>query len=67
MLGIKINDKIENNLVVKQFLKNHLLTIPAGENVIRILPPLIIESKHVKEGIAKMKKSLMELDNQSIN
>lgn len=61
MLGIKIDDKIENNIVVKQFLKNYLLTIPAGENVIRILPPLIIESKHIKLGIAKMEKAFHEL------
>jgi len=61
MLGIKIHEKIENNIVVKQFLKNHLLTIPAGENVIRILPPLIIEKKHIKDGITKINKSLLEL------
>jgi len=47
--------------VVKQFLKNHLLTIPAGENVIRILPPLIIEKKHIKDGITKINKALLEL------
>ncbi|MFM6972985.1 MAG: aminotransferase class III-fold pyridoxal phosphate-dependent enzyme, partial [Alphaproteobacteria bacterium] len=61
MLGIKIHEKIENNIVVKQFIKNHLLTIPAGENVIRILPPLIIEKKHIKEGIAKINKAFSEL------
>ncbi len=54
MLGIKINQKIESGDVVKKFIENGLLTIPAGENVIRILPPLIITSAHVAEAISKM-------------
>ena len=28
-----------------------LLTVPADENVIRILPPLVIETSHVDEAI----------------
>jgi acetylornithine/N-succinyldiaminopimelate aminotransferase len=58
MLGIKINDKIENNELVKNLIKNGLLTIPAGNNVIRILPPLNIESSHASEAIAIIKKTL---------
>ena len=61
MLGIKINAKIDNGIVVKKFIDNHLLTIPAGENVIRILPPLIITKKHVIEAISKINKSFEEL------
>jgi acetylornithine/N-succinyldiaminopimelate aminotransferase len=60
MLGIKINQKIENTEVVKKFIENGLLTIPAGENVIRILPPLIINSANVDEAIEKIEKSLSE-------
>lgn len=60
MLGVKINQKIENTEVVKKLIENGLLTIPAGENVIRILPPLIITSEHVKEAIEKMEKALKE-------
>ena len=65
MLGIKINAKIENGIVVKKFIDNHFLTIPAGENVIRILPPLIITKKHVLEAIEKINKSFNELKLQS--
>ena len=59
MLGIKINSKFDNNEIVKIFIKNQLLTIPAGENVIRILPPLIIDSNHVKEALEKIKLSFL--------
>ncbi len=58
MLGIKINQKIENTEVVKKLIENGMLVIPAGENVIRILPPLIITSEHVAEAKQKIAKSL---------
>lgn len=61
MLGIKFNQKIDNAKMVEKFIENELLTIPAGENVIRILPPLIITSDHVKEALDKMEKSFLTL------
>jgi acetylornithine/N-succinyldiaminopimelate aminotransferase len=57
MLGIKINSKIENIELVKKFIENGLLTVPAGENVIRILPPLIITSQNVAEAKEIIEKS----------
>lgn len=62
MIGIKINSKIENGEVVKKLISNQLLTIPAGENVIRILPPLIIDQNHVDEALEKIEKSLGEFN-----
>lgn len=61
MLGIKINQKIENTKVVEKLIANQLLTIPAGENVIRILPPLIISVEQVIEAKEKIINSLQEI------
>jgi acetylornithine/N-succinyldiaminopimelate aminotransferase len=61
LLGIKINDKIEHAKVVESFTENGLLTIPAANNVIRIIPPLIINSNHVKEAEEKIITSLKSL------
>jgi acetylornithine/N-succinyldiaminopimelate aminotransferase len=58
MLGIKFSPKIDNNEVVKKLIANQLLTIPASNNVIRLLPPLIINSVHVKEAIALIRLTL---------
>jgi acetylornithine/N-succinyldiaminopimelate aminotransferase len=58
MIGIKINDKIEHNELVKKMIDNGLLTIPAGNNVIRIIPALIIEENHIYEAVRKMRTSL---------
>lgn len=59
MLGIKINDKIEHNEIVKKLIANKLLTVPAGNNVIRIIPPLILEKHHIEEAIKKIRASLV--------
>ncbi len=61
MLGIKINQKIEHVELVKKFIENGLLTIPASDNVIRILPPLIIGAEHVREGVGKIEKGMIGL------
>jgi acetylornithine/N-succinyldiaminopimelate aminotransferase len=61
MLGIKINQKIEHTELVKKFIENGLLTIPASDNVIRILPPLIIGAEHVREGVGKIEKVIADL------
>lgn len=58
MLGIKFNTKYENQLIVQKFIENEFLAIPAGENVVRILPPLIIDKEHVYEALVKIRKSL---------
>ena len=42
-------------------IKEKLLTVRAGQNVIRILPPLILEIKHVDEAINKMIKAFESL------
>ncbi len=59
MLGIKINQKIDNMEVVKKLIENGLLTVPAGENVIRLLPPLIITSENIVEAKEKIEKTLI--------
>lgn len=61
MLGIKINAKIDNMKLVEKFIENGLLTVPAADNVIRIIPSLIITSKNVKEAKEKIEKSLREI------
>ena len=42
-------------------MKEKLLTVKAGQNVIRMLPPLILEMKHVDEAIQKMDKAFSNL------
>jgi len=60
LLGIKTR---KNNLeVIKLFMQNGLLTIPADDNIIRLAPPLIVLKKEVDEAIDIMEKTLKEMD-----
>ena len=44
--------------MIKKAQKEGLIIISASGNVIRFVPPLVIEKKHVDEMIAKLKKCL---------
>ena len=44
--------------VVKKSLENGLIVISAGSNVLRLVPPLVIEKEHIDEMIEKLEKSL---------
>ena len=53
MLGLKM--KSDSRAFVAHCRDNHgLLTVAAGDNVVRILPPLIIEEHHIVECIEKL-------------
>ena len=55
MLGLKLKDEAENRAFVAHLRDHHgLLTVAAGENVVRILPPLVIEQAHVDEFIERL-------------
>ena len=42
--------------VVGRLREGGLLTVPAAENVIRILPPLIVEQSHIDEAAVIIEK-----------
>ena len=51
MQGIKLTDKVENRAFKTELEGEGLLVAPAGDNVLRLLPPLIIEEAHVAEAM----------------
>jgi acetylornithine/N-succinyldiaminopimelate aminotransferase len=55
MLGIKLKPVAESRAFVAYLRDHHgLLTVAAGDNVVRILPPLVIEESHIAECIEKL-------------
>lgn len=46
--------------VIKKAMKHGLIVISAGQNVLRMVPPLIITEKQVDEMIEKLRKALAE-------
>ena len=60
-LGLKC--KIENTVVFNKLLDHGALTAKGGDNVVRVLPPLIIEDKQISEFIAILDDVCTELEN----
>lgn len=58
MIGVKLNEKIINTDLVEELIKYKLLTVMAGQNVVRLLPPLIINESHVNEACEKIRDCL---------
>jgi acetylornithine/N-succinyldiaminopimelate aminotransferase len=55
MLGLKMKDGFDARSFVGHLRDHHgLLTVSAGQNVVRILPPLVIEESHIAECIEKI-------------
>ena len=52
MLGLKCN--VQNIDVVKEGYSKKLLTVPAADNVIRLLPPLTITEHDIEEALRKL-------------
>jgi acetylornithine/N-succinyldiaminopimelate aminotransferase len=59
MLGLK--SRIPNTELVAKFLANGLLTVGAGDNVVRLLPPLIIGEAEIDEAVAILSRTFNEV------
>ena len=45
MIGLKC--AVPNQQLIEALFEERLLTVPAGDNVVRLLPPLIVEPEHI--------------------
>jgi len=52
LMGIKC--KVPNSDMVGALIDEKLLTVPAGDNVVRIIPPLIVSDDELDEAISKI-------------
>lgn len=59
-LEIKDDSRITSIDVVKNAIEQGLLLVPAGEKVIRFVPPLIVTSEEIKEAIDKLDRALSQ-------
>ena len=55
MLGLKC--KALNMDVVQSGYDNEVITVPAADNVIRLLPPLTLSEEDIAEAIARLDKA----------
>jgi acetylornithine/N-succinyldiaminopimelate aminotransferase len=60
MLGVKM--KTDSRVFVNYLRTKGLLTVAAGDNVMRIVPPLIIEEEHIREFIDTLSAAAREYE-----
>jgi acetylornithine/N-succinyldiaminopimelate aminotransferase len=62
MVGLKT--KVPNNDLVTAARREKLLTIPAGDNVVRLLPPLIVDAAVVSEAVQRLDAACIRLQRE---
>ena len=56
MIGIELKQKVQEKLA--QLLEHRIIALPAGPNVIRLLPPLIVEKEQIDRVTAVLRELL---------
>ncbi len=59
MLGIKA--KVANTDLLMAMREEHVLGVPAGDNVVRLLPPLIVTVEEAREGLKRIEQAAEHL------
>jgi acetylornithine/N-succinyldiaminopimelate aminotransferase len=62
LLGLKC--KVPNNELIDALRERGLLAVGAGDNVVRLLPPLIVAEQHVREAIGILNDACASLAHQ---
>ena len=62
MVGLKC--KVTNGDLVNKAIDHGLLSVPAGDNVVRFVPPMVVTSADVAEALEKLDAALNDLKNE---
>jgi acetylornithine/N-succinyldiaminopimelate aminotransferase len=62
MAGVKL--KVPNTNFAVAARAERLLTIPAGDNIVRLLPPLIISEEELAEGVRRLDAACQRLERE---
>jgi predicted acetylornithine/succinylornithine family transaminase len=61
MIGIEFQPRFKAVEIVKELHKGSLLTVPAGNSVVRLLPPLNLSRGEAEEGLRVIEKLVVDL------
>lgn len=63
MMGIKC--KVSNQTLIDALFEEKLLTVPAGDNVVRMLPPLTVEQEQIDEACERLTRACARVSAKS--
>ena len=58
LLGLKVREGVAHTDIAGAFREERMLSVPAGMNVVRLLPPLTITEDEVREALDTMERAL---------
>jgi acetylornithine/N-succinyldiaminopimelate aminotransferase len=58
MIGVRCHGADTNSKIMLLAREQKLLVTKAGDNVLRLLPPLIIDQSHIAEAVDKLDKAI---------
>ena len=61
MLGIRLRSEIRNTDFADAARAQELIVIPAGENVVRLVPPLVISLEEIEEGVRRLDRTCEQI------
>lgn len=61
LIGLKLRANVKPPQLVGAAMTEKLLTVGAGDNVVRLLPPLTVSDEEISEGFARLKRALSNL------
>jgi len=65
MLGLKL--RVPNTDFIAQLRAHGMLAVAAGDNVVRLLPPLIVEEDHVREALRLLSETARDFGDANRN
>jgi acetylornithine/N-succinyldiaminopimelate aminotransferase len=57
--------KVPNQALLQSLAAERMLTVQAGDNVVRLLPPLIVGEAEIDEACAKIEAACVALETQA--
>ncbi len=61
MIGLQVREPYVNTDLIQALRDNNVLTVPAADNVVRLLPPLTITSAHVSQFAEALDRAITSL------
>jgi acetylornithine/LysW-gamma-L-lysine aminotransferase len=62
LIGIEL--KIKVTPILQALMERGVLALPAGPNVLRLLPPLVIEKSDLEEVVVQIEQVLTQFENR---
>lgn len=62
LMGIRLDPRAQPPVIVKAALEERLLLVGAGDNVVRLLPPLNISDEEISEAVGRLGRALARIE-----